>query len=540
MTTQTRTAPAIDLPTVTALELNDSLQSGDEIALIDLRETGKYAAAHPVLAVSIPFRDLETRAVQLVPRRSTPTVIYDDGSGLVDQALNILTELGYNDVAVLEGGLSSWVAAGFGVVDGVGVISKALGEFVAEREQTPKIGVDELAALRDAGTDLVLVDTRPRDEFARESIPGGHDAPGAELLYRIHDAINSDETLVVVNCAGRTRGIIGAQALRNAGVANPVVALENGTAAWQVAGYEIAVGRDELLPPPSPEGLAWAKTAASRLGQRFGLTSIDRDQLERLRQEAYRRTTFVFDVRTPEEFEAGHLRGARSAPGGQLVQGRDDFIGTLHGRVVLVDDPDGVRATVTASWLVQIGLDEVFVYAEPLEPADLEAGPVQVTPSIDDDRSVLLSPEEVSKRGGDVAIFDIGTSRRYEAGHVPGARWVARQYLGEAIASVSSAVQVVVTSDDGQAAHYAAAELSRSLTRPIAVLDGGTDGWELAGLALSAADGEWLSAPEDVWVHYRDVEERRVWLEGYTAWAEGVVEQLEAEGSHHFQTFESV
>ena len=123
--------------------------------------------------------------------------------------------------------------------------------------------------------------------------------------------LDSDRTLVVVNCAGRTRGIIGAQALRNAGVANPVVALENGTAAWEIAGFEIAVGRDELLAPPSDEGLAWAKAAAARLRDRFGIASINRDQLERLRREAYRRTTFVFDVRTPEEFEAGHLRGAR-------------------------------------------------------------------------------------------------------------------------------------------------------------------------------------------------------------------------------------
>jgi rhodanese-related sulfurtransferase len=537
MTIQTTTSPAIDLPTVTAQELSDSLQSGDEIALIDLRETEPYATSHPVLAVSIPFRDLETRVVQLVPRRSTQTVIYDDGSGLVDRALNTLTQLGYNDVAVLEGGLPSWLAAGFGVVDGVGVISKALGEFVAQRERTPKIEVDELAALRDAGTELVLVDTRPREEFARESIPGGFDAPGAELLYRIHDALDSDKTLVVVNCAGRTRGIIGAQALRNAGVSNPVVALENGTAAWQIAGFEIAVGRDELLAPPSPEGLAWAKTAAARLRDRFGISSVDRDHLERLRREGYRRTTFVFDVRTPEEFEAGHLRGARSAPGGQLVQGRDDFIGTQHGRVVLVDDPDGVRATVTASWLVQIGLDEVFVYAEPLEPDELEIGPVEIPLSIEDDLSVLLSPEEVAKRAGTITVLDIGSSRRYEAAHVPGARWIAREHLVEAIGRLDSAMQVVLTSDDGRAAHYAAADISRALARPIAVLDGGTDGWESAGRSLDAEDADWLSAPEDVWVKYKGVEGRRVWLQGYTAWAQGVVERLEAEGSHHFRTF---
>ena len=93
---------------MTADELHDSLQSGEELGRIDLRETALYAAGHPVLAVSVPFRDLETRITELVPRRSTPTVFYDDGSGLVDEALGIVTELGYNDVSVLKGGLPSW------------------------------------------------------------------------------------------------------------------------------------------------------------------------------------------------------------------------------------------------------------------------------------------------------------------------------------------------------------------------------------------------------------------------------------------------
>ena len=226
----------------------------------------------------------------------------------------------------------------------------------------------------------------------------------------------------------------------------------------------------------------------------------------------------------------------RSAPGGQLVKD-DDFIGALHGRVVLIDDPDGVRATVTASWLVQIGLDEVFVFSEPLEAADVETGAVKIAVSLDGDRSILLSPQELADRTGGVALFDIGSSRRYEAGHVPGARWVARQQLGGAISSADPVAQIVIISDDGRAAHYAAAHLSGRIGRPIAVLEGGVDAWESAGLALSAEGSGWVSSPADVWVHYRDVDERRVWLQGYTAWAEGLVQRLEAEGSHQFQTF---
>ena len=51
------------------------------------------------------------------------------------------------------------------------------------------------------------------------------------------------ETLVVVNCAGRTRSIIGAQSLINAGVPNKVVALRNGTMGWNLAGFKPDSGR---------------------------------------------------------------------------------------------------------------------------------------------------------------------------------------------------------------------------------------------------------------------------------------------------------
>ncbi|CPR01703.1 sulfurtransferase [Bordetella pertussis] len=43
----------------------------------------------------------------------------------------------------------------------------------------------------------------------------------------------------MVNCAGRTRSIIGAQSLINAGVPNPVFALRNGTMGWALAGHKV-------------------------------------------------------------------------------------------------------------------------------------------------------------------------------------------------------------------------------------------------------------------------------------------------------------
>ena len=77
------------------------------------------------------------------------------------------------------------------------------------------------------------------DEFNRMSIPGGIDAPGAELVRHVMDLATDPDTLVVVNCAGRTRSIIGAQSLINAGTRNRVMALTNGTMGWHLAGLKL-------------------------------------------------------------------------------------------------------------------------------------------------------------------------------------------------------------------------------------------------------------------------------------------------------------
>jgi rhodanese-related sulfurtransferase len=522
-------------------QLDAKLRAGTEVALLDARELSPYAAGHIVLATSVPFRDFEDRVVDVVPRRTTPVVVYDDGSGVALQAASKLDDLGYADVSILDGGLQAWIEAGLLIVDGVGVISKALGEFVADREKTPKITVHDLDSLVKRDADFVLVDTRPVDEFFRESIPDGLLAPGAELLYRIHDLVESDDTLVVVNCAGRTRGLIGAQALINAGLPNPVVALDNGTAAWQTAGFEIAAGTAEVAPAPTPPGLERARRAAAVVAERFGVRYIDNARFDALVSDNADHTTFVFDVRTPEEYEAGHLRGARSAPGGQLVQSRDDYIGTQYARVILVDGSDGVRATITASWLLQIGLDEVYVHAEDPGAYRRVVGqrPVTEVPMASGLSTINPVDVERARQEDTVTVLDIGSSRAYREGHIPGARWVARERLAAVVGDGPESGPLIITSDDGRAALHAGSDLLGVTQRQVVVIAGGTNAWRDAGLPLTGDSPQWLVEPQDIWVDNKTIDERRVWLESYVEWAEGVVGQLEREGSVAFRTFDA-
>ena len=113
--------------------------------------------------------------------------------------------------------------------------SKAFAEIVEIDRHTPHVTAAELDRLRREGTKVAVLDSRTVEEFNRFHVPGAVSCPGAELVHRFTDLVPDPDTLVVVSCAGRTRSIIGAQSLINAGVPNKVVSLQGGTQAWRLA-----------------------------------------------------------------------------------------------------------------------------------------------------------------------------------------------------------------------------------------------------------------------------------------------------------------
>ena len=261
------------------------LGDGAELALLDVREEGVFSKAHLLTAASLPLSWLEMRIDATVPRRAARIVLCDDDELLAQRAAAALRRFGYRNISVLAGGVGAWKAAGYELFSGVYVPSKAFGEFVEHECATPRIGAAELKAKLDAGEDVVVLDSRPMDEYRVMNIPGAADCPGAELVYRVHEVVQRPETLVVVNCAGRTRSIIGAQSLINAGIPNKVMALKNGTMGWHLAGLSLEHGSTRHAPAPGEAALAKARAAAARVAERFGVKRIGVAELERMRAD---------------------------------------------------------------------------------------------------------------------------------------------------------------------------------------------------------------------------------------------------------------
>ena len=409
---------ANEIKRIDARALKAQLHDGGELALLDAREELPFGRRHLLMASCVPLSRLELLVDDLVPRRGARVVWCDDGEGLAARAAARMSALGYQDVGWLDGGVAAWEAAGFRIYSGVHVPSKAFAEVVEHEAGTPWISAQDLQALIDRKADIAIYDSRSYEEYHNNSIPTAISVPGAELVYRFADLTPSPDTTVIVNCGGRTRSIIGAQSLINAGVRNKVVSLKDGTMAWHLADLEVVHGATRRPPEVSAHGLQSALEAAARVAARCGIARIDRRTLESWRAEATRRTLYVLDVRSPEEYEAGHLRGARSAPGGQLVQETDSHVATWGARVVLVDD-NGVRATMTASWLKQMGWPDVAVLVAGPADGDWVTGRhVPRVLGLEATSAPAIDAMDLRDRlaAGEVVVIDLDLSRRYALG----------------------------------------------------------------------------------------------------------------------------
>ena len=516
---------------VSAPAVRDMLLDEDELALIDVREERLFSESHLLFARSVPLSRLELRMARLVPRRATRIVLLDDGDGLAERAAQVLGAAGYTHARILDGGNMAWEAAGFELFSGVNVPSKAFGEFVEHESGTPSISAEELNALMQAGTDMVVLDSRPFDEFNRVSIPTGVNVPGAELVLRVHDMAPNPETLVVVNCAGRTRSIIGAQSLINAGVPNKVVALRNGTMGWNLAGFKPDSGKTQRAPEVSHGALAFAKAGAERVAGKLGIRSIDEATLARLRADETR-TTYLFDVRDPAEYAAGHVAGALSAPGGQLVQATDQYAGTLRARIVVVDDK-AVRAVMTASWLVQMGWGEVYVLVAAGEERGFPDDHVLGTPAQEAAIDCAALSDLLARN--EATVIDLSLSRAYLTAHIPGSWFVIRARLEKFIQQEPLRRNVVLTSEDGVLASLAVNEVRAWTPLTVRYLDGGNAAWRAAGLPLTADDPRMADEPIDAWLKpYERPDGVAQAMADYLAWETDLLPRIARDGSTRF------
>lgn len=527
----------------TAGEVRDALLERREIAMLDVREEAFHAEGHPLFAANLPLSRIELDAYARLPRRSVPIVLFDHGEGLALLASKRLISLGYTDVSLLEGGLEGWRDAGYEVFRDVNSASKAFGELVEALLRTPSLSAQQVKELIESKADVVIVDARRFDEFQTMSIPTAVSAPGGELVYRLRGLEERPTTRVIVNCGGRTRSIIGAQSLINAGLPNPIAALRNGTIGWKLAHQQLDHGASRRAPKPDKRTSERAAIAARQLADAVGVRRILLDELHRLRVDC-EVTTYLFDVRTPEEYAAGHLPTSCNAPGGQLVQETDMFAPVRGAHLVLFDD-DGTRANMTASWLAQMAWKVHVVDGiknEDLWSVDrLENAPD--LPPIPEGSQIGASAlhrwiQQDNSNSSRIVVLDFSRSREYRKGHIPGSWFALQSRIDEALLATEHSHAYVVTAREEAAAYLAFRDLRSATEKPVYLLAGTPTTWEASGYTLASVDAKFASQPVDYYRRpYEGIDASPESMQAYLDWEYGLIEQLDRDGTHGFRVF---
>lgn len=524
-----------DLPVTNYAFVREKLLNREEIALLDVREEAPHAEGHPLFAANLPWSQIELNAYDKLPRFDVPVVTIDSGEGLAEAAADRLLSLGYKDVSVFSGGVAAWKEAGGELFIDVNVPSKAFGEMMEEACHTPSLPAEEVKALIDAEEDIVIVDVRRFDEYQTMCIPGGISVPGAELVRRVPDLAERPETKVIVNCAGRTRSLIGTQSLINAGLPNSVTALRNGTIGWTLANQELDVGQSRTYGETPEQSIELAKSRARTVADNAGVKRANKSELGAWADQN-QRTTYFFDVRTQEEYELSHFEAFSSVPGGQLVQETEMQAPVRGARIVLLDD-DGVRANMTASWLAQMAWD-VYVL-DGLVDSDFSvtgAQPVTLpsSGSLNEVKPSVL--HDWMQTNNDVVVVDVAKHKAFKEGHISGAWYMLRSLLAESVSNLPPASRYVVTCNNGSLSKFVAPELEEKIDGEVFVLSGGTRAWMHEGYDLESGEEHLSSEPIDRYRRpYEGTDVSRETMQAYLDWEFGLIEQMNRDASHHFE-----
>jgi rhodanese-related sulfurtransferase len=304
--------------------------------------------------------------------------------------------------------------------------------------------------------------------------------------------------------------------------------------AWRMAGFELEHGATRHAPEPWGKNLNEALGRARAVAERNRVHIIDQEQLAAFKAEQNRRSLYIIDVRTPDEFLAGHRPDSSHAWGVQLVQSIDKFVATRNARLVLIDNYQ-VRALMTASWLVQAGWADTFVLSDPFRGVGLESGTSSVLISEATQTGFTrISPTELNsflaKR--QVTVIDFSDSLNFQKGHIPGAWFAIRSRLAESLGKIAAGKLFVATGFDPALTALAAADLTQLSGRTVAILDGGSQAWKEAGFELATGMENLATEPDDIflmpflWGHFEDQSEFEAAANAYFEWELQLPEQL--------------
>ena len=200
------------------------------------------------------------------------------------------------------------------------------------------------------------------------------------------------------------------------------MSLKDGTMAWHLAGFEVVNGATRR--PPDVSGRVAGCDRGGGAGRRtLRHRRIDRATLALWRAEADGAPSTCSTCGRPRNMRPGISPGRARRRAASSCRKPTPISPTWNARVVLVDD-NGVRATMTASWLKQMGWNDVAVLVADASAGDWMSGAARAARARARRRRASR-PSSRPRCGtgwppGNTAVVDLDTSRNYAQGPYSG------------------------------------------------------------------------------------------------------------------------
>ena len=493
--------------TISCSDVKALMDSEELYALFDIREQGEYNERQIYRATSLPRRQIEFRLPDLVSNVNVPIIVYDEGGRRGALAAATIEQMGY-PVRILAGGLPAWADAGYPTVSGVNVPSKEFGERVSHDDRVPEMGPEELHRRIERGDKLSLIDVRTPGEFGRFCIPGAINIPGGNLILWAEALRSPLDSTIIINCAGRTRSIVGTASLRRLGLTN-VYALKNGTMGWLLAGLELEHNPGRLTPPVTPESCERASFFAQRVAKEENIPLLAVADLIELQRNLTGEMFYLIDVRAETEYGVGHIAGSLNVPGGQAVQRADDVVAVRNARIIFVSNRAD-RATMAAYWYARMGFSRVAIlqgglkawqeHGQETKHGLWDRAPFGYETVCETTKFMSATELQCLLSLRRITVLDVSTSVEFESSHIAGARWLSRGWLELKFPALfpDRRQAIVVVCPNGHHSVLAARTLMELGYTEVSVLEGGFQSWKDQNLPLESGSDGCLMQPNDL------------------------------------------
>src|SRR5215510_6404436 len=265
---------------------------------------------------------------------------------------------------------------------------------------------------------------------------------------------------------------------------------------------------DRVAPAAPDESRKQAREIALRIAEEEGISWVSAREITAHSPNNDRGVTYLVDVRSECEYEAGHIPGSLNIPGGQAVQRADDFLAVKNSRIIFISD-QSARAVMAAYWYRQMGFPDVRVLQGGLEAwresgRTVESGAPQTEPlgfeTAKKLARTLVADEVNSLLRSSPVILHVGSSADFAVKHLPGSKWISRGWLELKLPSLwtDKARPIVLACSDGQSSILAGKTLGEMGYKEVFVLNGGVRMWERAGYATTKGLESCLVEPNDV------------------------------------------